>query len=239
MIKFICNDYKEMSQLASDIVAGQITSKKHSVLGLPAGSTPVGMYMELIKKKLDYKNIVAFNLGEYYPINKKNNQSFYYSLYDTFFNKINIKPENIHLLNGETNDPNEECKHFEEKISHTGGIDLIVLGIGLNGHIGFNEPAEKLVFETHVNDLTARTIEENSKFFSSYEMVPRQSMTMGMGTIFGAKRVLLLANGENKSDAVEQMFSGKISNTCPASLLNLHHDVTIIMDKDAASKITA
>lgn len=237
MIKFISKDYNEMSQLAANIVAGQITSKKDSVLGLPAGSTPVGMYMELIKKKLDYRNISAFNLGEYYPISKKNNQSYYYSLYDSFFNKINIKPENIYLFDGETKDPEEECRQFEEKISHSGGLDLIVLGIGLNGHIGFNEPSERLVLSAHVNDLTARTIEENSKFFSSYEMVPRQTMTMGMGTIFSAKRVLLLANGANKADAVAQMFSGKISNSCPASLLNLHHDVTIIMDKEASSKI--
>ncbi|OQB15605.1 MAG: Glucosamine-6-phosphate deaminase 1 [Firmicutes bacterium ADurb.Bin193] len=237
MIKFVCNDYNEMSRLAAEIVAGQITAKRDSVLGLPAGSTPVGMYMELVKKKLDYKNIIAFNLGEYYPISKRNNLSYYNLLHEIFFNKINIRRENIRLFDGETSDPDEECRKFEEDINRAGGLDLIVLGIGSNCHIGFNEPSDKLVLGTHVNDLTPRTIKESSKFFATPEETPRRSMTMGMGTIFAAKKILLLANGSNKADAVAQMFSGRISTRCPATLLNLHHDVTIILDSAAAAKI--
>lgn len=237
MVKFICNDYNEMSRLAAEIAAGQITGKPDSVLALPTGATPIGMYMELIKKKLDFSRITVFNLGEYYPISKKNNQSNYYLLNDGFLSKINIKRENVYILDGETQQPDEECKGFDEKISLAGGIDLIILGIGVNGHIAFNEPAEKLTLDTHLCDLTARTIEEHAKYFGSDETVPHKSMTMGMGTIFAAKRILLLANGLNKADAVAQIFSGEITTSNPATLLNLHHDVTIIADKEAASKI--
>lgn len=237
MIKFVCGNYKKMSSLAADIIAGQITGKADSVLGLPTGSTPIGTYMEIVKKRLDFSKITIFNLGEYYPISKKNNQSSYYQLFDGLINKLNIKRENLHLLNGETDDPDAECAGFDKKISLVGGLDMVVLGIGANGHIGFNEPEERLKLDTHLGFLAARTIAENSKFFGSEETVPHQSMTMGMGTIFEAKRVLLLANGANKADAVAQMFSGSVTAACPATLLNLHHDVTIITDEEAAAKI--
>ncbi len=237
MIKFISEDYNRMSRLAADIVAGQISGKPHSVLALPSGATPVGMYMALVDKKLNYSSAVAFNLGEYFPIGKRNKQSCGWFLFDSFFNKINIRPENIHLLDGKTTDPDAVCRDYEQMIAHAGGIDLAILGIGSNGHIAFNEPAERLYQRTHQNDLTARTIEENSRFFSGNDEVPSQCLTMGMGTIFSAKRILVLANGESKADAVSRIFSGGITTSCPATLLNLHSDVTIIMDREAAAKI--
>jgi len=239
MVKFVCDNYNEMSRLAADIMAGQITGKPFSVLGLPTGDTPIGAYMELAKKRLDFSGVSVFCLGEYYPINRKNNQSHYYQLFDGFINKINMKRENVHILNGETDNPDEECKRFDEKISHAGGMDMAVLGIGVNGHIGFNEPSQSLVLKTHLCDLTARTIEENSKFFGSDEVTPHKSLTMGMDAIFSAKRILLLANGNSKADAVSRIFSGAVTTSCPATMLNLHHDVTIIMDKEAAAKIQA
>lgn len=237
MVKFVCDNYNEMSSLAAEIISGQITGKPCSVLALPTGGTPIGTYMELIRKKLDFGGVTVFNLGEYYPISRRNNQSNYYQLFNGFINKINIKRDNVHILNGEAKNPDEECKLFDEKVIRAGGIDMAILGIGGNGHIGFNEPAQSLTLKTHLCDLSARTIEENAKFFGSDDVIPHQSLTMGMGTIFAAKRILLLANGSNKADAVSRIFGGSVTASCPATLLNLHRDVTIIMDREAAVKI--
>ena len=235
----VCNDYNEISKTAADIVAGKLKSKPKTVLGLATGSTPVGMYNELaeknLNKEIDFKEVVTFNLDEYYPISSDNPQSYRYFMNEHLFNKINIKMENTHILNGMCKDTDIECYNFEKMIEKQGGIDLQILGIGQNGHIGFNEPDVTLNSRTHLTDLTENTIEANSRFFENISEVPRQALTMGIATILSAKKIILLASGRNKCKAVKELMNSKISTDNPASMLKVHPDVTLICDKEAYS----
>ena len=235
----VCNDYNEISKTAADIVAGILKSKPKAVLGLATGSTPVGMYNELAEKnqnkEIDFKDVVTFNLDEYYPISSDNPQSYRYFMNEHLFNKININMENTHILNGMCKDTDIECYDFEKMIEKQGGIDLQILGIGQNGHIGFNEPDVTLNSRTHLTDLTENTIEANSRFFENVSEVPRQALTMGIATILSAKKIILLANGRNKCKAVKELMNSKISTDNPASMLKVHPDVTLICDKEAYS----
>jgi len=232
-----CKDYSEVSNLGARIVKDQIKSKPKSVLGLPTGSTPVGMYLELInmrrKNEVDFGDVTSFNLDEYYPIKRDNKHSFYYFMQNNLFNGINIKKENIYILDGNTSHPKAECERYEILIKEKGGIDLQILGIGQNGHMGFNEPSESLESLTHLATLTESTIEANSRFFDNLLAVPTCALTMGIGTIMKAKRIIILASGEEKKEAVKSLISGKIITQSPCTLLNVHRDVTLIVDDSA------
>ncbi len=233
----VCENYEQVSKEAAKIIAAQVHLKPNCVLGLATGSTPVGAYNELVdmykKGEIDFKDVKTFNLDEYYPIKRSNDQSYYYFMHDNLFNYINIPEESIHVLNGEVSDPEKECKDYEECIEAHGGIDLQLLGIGRNGHIAFNEPDENLVADTHVTALTDDTIDANSRFFADIKDVPTKSLTMGMASIMKARKILILINGAGKAQALKKLLSGEISTMCPATMLNMHSDVVVICDKEA------
>ena len=233
----VCQDYAEMSVKAARIIAGQVISKPDGILGLATGSTPEGTYKELIRLYenglIDFSDIKTYNLDEYYPIKPDNDQSYRYFMDHHLFNYVNVKPENVHIPSGEMKNPAVECREYDEMVERDGGIDLQLLGIGQNGHIGFNEPGDSLYYETHLTDLTENTIQANSRFFSEGEVMPTFALTMGMGTIFSAKKILLLINGKNKHEAFKQLLTDKITTACPATLLKLHPNVTVLCDKEA------
>ena len=232
----VCDNYDEMSKAAAKIVAEQVKTNPNSVLGLATGSTPIGMYGELAEMnkrgEIDFKTIRTFNLDEYYPISADNDQSYRYFMNENLFSKINIDISNTHILNGLCEDTTAECENFEKLIEQNGGIDLQVLGIGQNGHIGFNEPSENLNSRTHLTDLTENTIQANSRFFDDISDVPTQALTMGMGTILKARKIILLAGGKNKHNAVASLLTSSISTEMPASMLKVHNDVTLICDRE-------
>lgn len=233
----VCKDYEEMSKKAADIVAGQLAMNPKSVLGLATGSTPVGTYKELINRCKDgtisFKDVTTFNLDEYYPIKKSNSQSYDYFMNDNLFNHVDIDKANVNIPNGEAADAAEECKRYEAKIASSPQVDIQILGIGQNGHIAFNEPEEELYSETHLTGLTDNTIEANARFFEKKEDVPTTALTMGIGTIMKAKKIIILANGAAKKDAVAALLSGKITTASPATMLNCHNDVVLICDEAA------
>ncbi len=234
---YVCKNYDEMSAKAADVVASVITLKPDCVLGLATGSTPVGMYKRLAEMnkagKLDFAGVKTYNLDEYYPIKASDPQSYRYFMNKNLFNNINIDIDNTHVLNGEAPDTDAECAAYDKAIEAAGGIDIQVLGIGNNGHIGFNEPADELVSGTHVQGLTESTIEANSRFFNSADEVPKHALTMGMAPIMKAKRIIILISGKGKHAALKEMLSGAITTKNPATILNLHSDVTVVCDEDA------
>lgn len=239
MIIHVFENYRQMSIKAASIVSSQIILKNNSVLGLATGSTPEGMYRELVQVHreglVDYSGVTAFNLDEYLGLSPDHSRSYHYYMHQNLFNHVNVSPENIHIPTGEETGAEEFCREYDRKINDAGGIDIQVLGIGVNGHIGFNEPATKLKKHTHIVNLTEETIEANSRFFDCADEVPRRAVTMGMGSIMHARRILLLAAGENKARAIKETVSGNISTEVPASLLQLHRNVVVILDKAAAS----
>lgn len=232
------NDYNEMSKKAANILASQITLKSNSVLGLATGDTPLGMYKELVnlynKKELDFAEVKSFNLDEYYGLDINNKQSYYYFMMNNLFNHINIPFANINIPNGRVKDIDEECLTYEKKIKDAGGIDIQVLGIGVNGHIGFNEPDVNFEAKTHLVTLDKSTIEANSRFFNNKDEVPTKAISMGIGTIMNSKKIVLLACGSSKADIIAKSINGKITPEVPASILQLHQDVTVIVDEAAA-----
>ncbi|MCL1971723.1 MAG: glucosamine-6-phosphate deaminase [Endomicrobia bacterium] len=242
MERIICKNYDEVSLLGANIFAKQIKQNPKSILGLATGSTPVGMYKKLAemynKNGLDFSEIRTFNLDEYYPIKKDDEQSYNFFMRDNLFSHINIKPENVHLPNGESADPKEECAAYEQMLTDAGGVDIQLLGVGVNGHLGFNEPEDELKLATHLTNLTPSTIEANSRFFKNIEDVPTMALTMGMGTIMKAKSILLLITGENKAPVAKKLFSGVITTSLPASFLHLHPNATVLLDEAAASLLT-
>ncbi len=233
----ICENYNELSSKAADIVAEQVKQNPNCVLGLATGSTPIGTYQALIQKEkageISFENVTSFNLDEYYPISADNSQSYHYFMNENLFSHISIKKENTHILDGSCEDVAKECAQFEEMIKQAGGIDLQILGIGENGHIGFNEPDEYLQLKTHLTDLTQNTIDVNSRFFDKIEDVPTQAITMGIGTIFNARKIIILASGKNKHNIICNLLGGEISSSNPSSLLHLHENVVLICDKPA------
>jgi len=235
----VVDNYEEMSKKSASMIASQVILKPNSVLGLATGDTPLGMYKELIKlynqKEVDFKEVRTFNLDEYYGLNRENPQSYYSYMINNLFNNINISRENINVPSGMAKDIDAACLEYENKIKEAGGIDMQVLGIGGNGHIGFNEPDVNFEAETHLVNLDEQTIEANSRFFESIEDVPVKAISMGIKTIMSSKKIILLANGISKAEAIEKAVKGKINPNVPASILQLHNDVTIIVDKEAAS----
>ncbi|MFO7952593.1 MAG: glucosamine-6-phosphate deaminase [Bacillota bacterium] len=236
----IVEDYDQLSEKAAAIVAGQLQAKKDSVLGLATGSTPEGMYANLVKMYreglLDFSSVITFNLDEYVGLSPQHPQSYQAYMYRLFFDHVNIKPENIYIpsLNENMDSVVQVCRDYDQKIYQAGGIDLQILGIGVNGHIGFNESGSSLPKNTYMVDLSPETIEANSRFFDSAEEVPHRAVTMGLGPIMHAKRVLLLASGRDKAEAVKESFSGHITTQVPASLLQLHPAALVLVDHEAA-----
>ena len=234
-------DYKDMSRKVANIISAQVIMKPNCVLGLATGSTPIGTYDQLVewynKGDLDFSEVTTVNLDEYKGLPRTNDQSYYYFMHQHLFDRVNIDPERTNVPNGMEPDAEKECGRYEELIRSLGGVDLQLLGLGHNGHIGFNEPGEAFEKETHCVDLTESTIEANKRFFASADDVPKQAYTMGIKTIMQAKKILIVVNGENKADIVERAFFGPVTPEVPASILQLHNDVTLVGDEESLAKI--
>ena len=254
MLVVVQEDHNAMSKRAAEIVASRIRQKPNLVLGLATGSTPLGLYKELIRMHesdgLDFSKVVTFNLDEYVGLPPEHDQSYHYFMRENLFKHININPSNIHVPQGMFGDlkisPYETdpkivqfCNWYEDEIRKYGGIDIQVLGIGGNGHIAFNEPGSSLGSRTRIKTLTEKTVKDNSRFFKSINDVPRYAITMGIGTIMESRELLLLANGEGKADAVKAAVEGPITAMCPASVMQLHRKAILVVDKKAASKLDA
>lgn len=211
------------------------------VLGLATGSTPIGLYKQLVewynKGDLDFSEVMTVNLDEYKGLSRDNDQSYYYFMHQNLFDHVNIPAENTHLPNGMEPDSQKECQEYTNLIQSLGGVDLQLLGIGHNGHIGFNEPGEAFDKQVHCVNLTQSTIEANKRFFASADDVPKQAYTMGIKTIMQAKKILIVASGEDKAEIVRDAFFGPITPKVPASVLQLHNDVTLVADEAALSKL--
>ena len=234
-------DYADMSRKAANIISAQVIMKPDCVLGLATGSTPIGLYQQLVawyeKGDLDFSEVRTVNLDEYKGLSRENDQSYYYFMHHNLFDHVNLPAENSHLPNGMEPDSDKECRRYSELIRSMGGVDLQLLGIGHNGHIGFNEPGDAFDNDVHCVDLTQSTIEANKRFFASADDVPKQAYTMGIKTIMQAKKILIVSSGEDKADIVRDAFFGPITPKVPASVLQLHNDVTLVADEAALSKI--
>jgi len=232
---------EEISQVAARIVAGVLNAKQNAVLGLPTGSTPLGLYKELIRmhreEGLDFSQVTTFNLDEYVGLTQKHPQSYHYFMHENLFKHINIPKQNTYIPSGTTDNYAAFCQWYERRIVECGGIDLQVLGIGGDGHIGFNEPSSSLGSRTRIKTLAKDTIDANARFFDSPDQVPVYAITMGVGTILEARKIILLANGANKADAVAGAIEGPVTCMNTASALQLHRDTTFILDREAASKL--
>ena len=233
--------YEAMSRVAAQLVGAQVRLYPNSVLGLATGGTPVGMYKELVRmhkeEGLDFSQITTFNLDEYYPLSRESDQSYYYYMTENLFGHVNICKDHIHIPNGEAEDVDLECRNYEKQIQEAGGIDLQVLGIGNNGHIGFNEPDDAFAKTTHRVDLVEETIQANSRFFDSIDQVPKQALSMGIGSIIQAKKIVLLANGAHKAKIIAETIYGDVRPQVPSTILQFHPDVTFILDQEAAAEL--
>ncbi|MFP3392649.1 glucosamine-6-phosphate deaminase [Brevibacillus sp. SIMBA_040] len=238
----IVGDYRELGKKAAELVAYEVKSNPKAVLGLATGGTPVGMYRELIKmhqeEGIDFSQASSFNLDEYVGLSAEHPQSYRAYMQENLFDHINLPVDKTHVPAGDAPDLEQACERYEEAIRQAGGVDIQVLGIGNNGHIGFNEPGSSVDSTTRVVQLTESTIEANARYFASIEEVPTQAVSMGIKTILRAKKVVLLASGEAKAEAVRLMLEGEATADVPASLLQLHPDVTVIVDEAAASQLT-
>ena len=239
----VCDNQQEIANVGADMIAEVVVANPTAVLGLATGSTPVPMYQELIRRyeagKLDFSSVRSVNLDEYYPLAPDNDQSYRYFMNHQLFNHVNIDKAKTAVPDG-TVAPEEVdayCRKYEDAIDALGGVDIQVLGIGRNGHIGFNEPDSELIPITHLTALTDSTIEANSRFFASEADVPKHALTMGLQSVFKAKKILLMVSGKNKAEAIKAMVCGNITTMCPASLLCLHPDVTLVCDEDAYSLV--
>ena len=235
----IVNDYAAMSYKAAQFLASQVILKPECVMGLATGSTPEGLYRELVKMYqmglIYFEKVTAFNLDEYVGLEAEHPQSYKTYMYTHFFKHVNIALTQRHIPDGNAAQLDAECEAYDFAIKRAGGIDIQVLGIGRNGHIGFNEPDLKFEAQTHVVALDEKTIRDNARFFSANEQVPRYAISMGVKTIMQAQKIILLASGKEKAEAVYGMINGDITPTCPASVLQLHPNVTVICDTQAAS----
>ena len=235
-------DYNDMSRKAANIISAQVILKPESVLGLATGSSPIGIYEQLIKwyhkGDVDFGACTTFNLDEYRGLTPDHDQSYHYFMHKNFFDAVNIPDERINLPDGAQLDAERECRRYDAAIRAAGGIDLQLLGMGLNGHIGFNEPGEAFELETHCVNLTAETIEANKRFFDgNVDLVPKQAYTMGIKTIMQARKVLMVANGAGKAEIVKKAFFGPVTPEVPASILQMHPDFTLVGDEEALSLI--
>jgi glucosamine-6-phosphate deaminase len=236
MKKIVCENYDEICNIAADFFCQQLEDKPDSVLGLATGSTPIGLYSELVRRfqigKIDFSKATSFNLDEYYPIKKSHLQSYDYFMRTNLFDKVNFAK--TMLPDGEASDPVIECARYDDELRAAGGIDLLLLGIGLNGRIGFNEPATAYPVNSYLVKLTESSIVANSRFFKPDEVQPTEALTMGLGGIFSSKKIILIVSGESKAPIVKKLLDEVIKTDIPASFLHLHPDVTVILDKAAS-----
>lgn len=234
-------DYDAMSRRAANLISAEVIRRQDCVLGLATGSTPIGTYKQLTawnqKGDLSFREVRTVNLDEYKGLAGTHDQSYRYFMQTNLFDHIDIIQENTNVPDGLAADPEAECARYDKLVESLGYADLQLLGLGRNGHIGFNEPCDRFVKETHVVDLTESTIEANARFFASADDVPKQALTMGIGCIMAARRVLLIASGADKADALYNAVCGPITPQCPASILQLHSDVVIVGDEAALSKL--
>ncbi len=234
-------DYDEMSRVAANIISAQVILKPESLLGLATGSSPIGVYDQLVewykKGDLDFSKVTTVNLDEYKGLPKENEQSYYYFMHEYLFDKVNINAENTYLPDGMNMDSEAEASRYEDLVASLGTVDLQLLGLGHNGHIGFNEPGEVFEKATHCVDLKESTIEANKRFFDSAEDVPKQAYSMGIGTILKSKKLLVVVSGEGKAEALKNSICGPVTPHVPGSILQFHPDVTIVADEAALSKV--
>lgn len=238
----ILKNSAEVAEYGANIFIKQLQKNADSVLGLATGSTPVSLYQGLIAAAnnalISFKSVTTFNLDEYLGLEGTHPQSYRYFMNEQLFDHVDINKANTHVPPGDARDPIEACLRYEEQIKAAGGIDIQLLGIGRNGHIGFNEPSSGLMSRTRVKTLTKATIDDNARFFGEDEYQPHLSITMGIGTILDAKKVVLLATGENKADAILATVEGALTASCPASALQLHTNAVLVIDEAAASKLS-
>ena len=241
MIIYVGKDYQDVSRKAANIMSAQIIMKPNAVLGLATGSTPVGLYKQLIewynKGDLDFSQITSVNLDEYKGLSGDNDQSYRYFMNTNLFNHVNIDKAHTYVPNGLEPDSEKACAAYNETIRSVGGIDLQLLGLGNNGHIGFNEPGAAFEKETHCVDLTESTIQANKRFFEKVEDVPTQAYTMGIKNIMQARKVLLIVSGEGKAEILDKVLYGPVTPQVPASILQLHPNFVLIADEDALSAL--
>ncbi|WP_044338083.1 glucosamine-6-phosphate deaminase [Rossellomorea aquimaris] len=234
-------DYQEMSQVAADYLLSKVKKTKNVTLGLATGGTPQGLYKVLIhdhqQNGTSYQHVSSFNLDEYIGLSGKHPNSYYHYMNENLFKHIDIDSDNTHIPSGKAADPEKECEAYDEKIRAHGGIDLQILGIGSNGHIGFNEPGTSFESNTHIVELTESTREANARYFDSIDDVPTHAITMGISSIMKSKEILLLVSGEAKQEAMIKLVEGKISEDFPASILNHHDHVTVIADEEALALV--
>jgi glucosamine-6-phosphate deaminase len=240
MLVIIRKDYQEVSEEAARLVADRLLKKPNFVLGLATGSTPLGLYNELIRlhqyEGLDFSKVTSFNLDEYLGLPPSHDQSYHYFMRTSLFDHVNIDARNVYIPDGMTHDVEEFCDWYEAQIELAGGIDLQVLGIGANGHIAFNEPGSSLGSRTRIKTLTDRTVRDNARFFSTMEEVPRYAL--GVGTIMDARELVLLATGEGKADAIKAAVEGPVTAMVPASIIQMHRRAYVVIDEAAASKLS-
>ena len=236
---YSAQDYQSMSRKAANILSAHVILKPDSVLGLATGSTPIGMYKQLIdwynKGDIDFSQVHTVNLDEYLGLAPTHDQSYRYFMQTNLFDHVNVPPENTNVPNGLAPDPEAECARYNQVIAGLGGIDVQVLGMGHNGHIGFNEPEEAFELETHVVDLTDNTIDANARFFASRDEVPRQAITMGIKSIMQARHILVVVSGKDKAEIVKRAFFGPVTPKVPASILQMHPHVSLVADEAALS----
>jgi glucosamine-6-phosphate isomerase len=234
-------DYNDMSRKAANIISAQIILKPDCVLGLATGSTPVGLYRQLAewyeKGDLDFSQVTTVNLDEYKGLTREDSQSYYYFMNENLFHKVNIDKDKTFLPDGTEPDSEKACRQYNDVLASVGRVDIQLLGLGHNGHIGFNEPDTFFQTETHCVTLTDQTIKANRRFFESEEDVPRQAYTMGIKTIMSARRILVVVSGEDKAEIVKKAFFGPITPQVPASVLQLHSHVTLVADEAALSRL--
>lgn len=238
----IQRDYEQMSKVAAQIVGEVLNAKPNAVLGMATGSTPLGLYQELVRlhreEQLDLSRVTTFNLDEYVGLRMDHPQSYHYFMREHFFQHVNIPRQNINIPSGTTSNYSAFCEWYERRIAECGGIDLQILGIGSDGHIAFNEPTSSLSSRTRLKTLSKQTIDDNARFFERREDVPVYAITMGVGTILDARKLLMIASGKAKAKAIAQAVEGPLTSMVTASAIQLHRDATVIVDEQAAAELT-
>ena len=237
----IQKDYEHLSKVAARMVVDILNAKPDAVLGMATGSTPLGLYQELVRlhreEHVDFSRVTTFNLDEYVGLSVNHPQSYHYFMHENFFRHVNIQPQNINIPSGTTSNYQAFCEWYEERINACGGIDLQILGIGSDGHIAFNEPTSSLTSRTRLKTLAKSTIDDNARFFDQREDVPVYAITMGVGTILEAQQLLLLASGNSKAGAIARAIEGPVTSMVTASAIQMHSDVTVVVDEDAAREL--
>lgn len=241
MLVEVVDSYDAMSDRAAEMVTHQIREKPNSVIGFATGGTPKGLYERLIenhkKRGLDFSKVTTFNLDEYVGLPPEHDQSYHYYMWENLFNHINVNPSNVYIPHGMADDIDRFCQWYEEQINEAGGIDLQILGIGANGHLAFNEPGSSLGSRTRIKTLTEKTVQDNARFFDDPDDIPRYAITMGIGTIMEAEKLLLLASGKRKATAIKDTLEGPVTALAPATIVQLHRQAHVIIDEEAGSEL--